>query len=266
MRDEVTYIKLYRKIRTNKLLSKDKDAFVMFINILLDCDYETGILMTGRKKMSQINQVTERAVYSKLNLLKKYGLITVKSTTHYTEISVCNWKKYQEKSGKPSVNQVKTKKEKVVNQPELLDDSEVVNQDESSGKPVVNNRTLYNNKELRNIDIDKSISSTKSTDVEEKNWKYDENDRRLAELLFNLIKQNGHFPDKDLQDKNIDTIRLMRTSDKRKPEEIEYVINWSQQDSFWSGVILSTEGLRRNFNKMATQILRNNKSNRIVEI
>ena len=264
MRDENTYIKLYRKIETNKLLSKDNDAFIMFIKILLGCDWENGIFLTGRFELAKLCNLQPRRAYSKLILLKKYGFITVKSTNKHTEITVINWSKYQQKSGQQSDNKVTTKRKKVDSSELLLNDIEVDNKRTNSGQQSDNKVTLFNNKELKSIELDKSNSSAKLK--KEKIWKYDENDKRLAELLFKLIHDNGHFTEKALQDKNIDIIRLMRVSDKRKPEEIEYVIVWSQKDQFWSGVILSTEGLRRNFSKMATQIMRNNKSSMIVKI
>ena len=38
--------------------------------------------------------------------------------------------------------------------------------------------------------------------------------------------------------------------DKRKPERIEAVIYWCQQDPFWQSNILSTEKLREKFDQL----------------
>lgn len=259
--------------------------FSLFIRMLLWAHYEdnfTSIRFAGKqrylkrgefsgtvKEIAENANLTHRTCRNILEKLVEDKRIELETDHHLTVVRICNYSKYQDiKSNVPTTVTVSKKKsQQDVKQPELLNDESGQTTSQTAGQ--TNSQTdilLKPIKQIKPNDIDKSISSTKSSDDVEKNWKFDENDRRLAELLFNLIKENGHFPDKELQDKNIDTIRLMRTSDKRKPEEIEYMIIWSQQDSFWNGVILSTEGLRRNYNKMATQIMRNNKSNRIVEI
>jgi hypothetical protein len=38
--------------------------------------------------------------------------------------------------------------------------------------------------------------------------------------------------------------------DERKPERIEQVIRWTQQDPFWQGNILSTAKLREKFDQL----------------
>ncbi|KXK29370.1 MAG: hypothetical protein UZ01_02264, partial [Candidatus Brocadia sinica] len=38
--------------------------------------------------------------------------------------------------------------------------------------------------------------------------------------------------------------------DKRPPEEIEKVVAWCQQDSFWQNNILSTEKLRKQYDQL----------------
>ncbi len=69
----------------------------------------------------------------------------------------------------------------------------------------------------------------------------------LSKLLYDSILQNdSKFKEPDLQKwaKNID--KLMRL-DGRERVEIESVILWCQQDSFWCSNILSTGKLRKQF-------------------
>ena len=78
----------------------------------------------------------------------------------------------------------------------------------------------------------------------------DSNEIRLSELLFGLIRQrNPGFKQPDLQKWASHVSKTVRI-DNRLPEDIERVINWCQQDSFWQNNILSTEKLRKQFDAL----------------
>jgi len=73
---------------------------------------------------------------------------------------------------------------------------------------------------------------------------------RLAELLLSEIrrrKPDYRKPDLKAWAKHID---LMIRRDKRNPERIREVIEWCQLDDFWQSNILSTEKLRKQFDKL----------------
>lgn len=77
---------------------------------------------------------------------------------------------------------------------------------------------------------------------------------RLAQLLFDLIRQrNPEFKTPNLQvwAKSID---LMIRIDKRTPERIEEVIRWAGKDPFWSRNILSTAKLREKFDALVMKM------------
>ncbi|MBN2594856.1 MAG: helix-turn-helix domain-containing protein [Sedimentisphaerales bacterium] len=78
----------------------------------------------------------------------------------------------------------------------------------------------------------------------------DSDEFRLAALLLDLIR--NHKP--DFKKPNLQTwakhIDRMIRLDKRKPETIEAVIRWCQQDSFWYKIVLSTESLRKKFDQL----------------
>jgi hypothetical protein len=74
--------------------------------------------------------------------------------------------------------------------------------------------------------------------------------RKLSELLFNLIQEHdskAKNPNWNNWDMHID--RLIRL-DNRTIAEVESVIRWCQADDFWHKNILSTETLRRQFQKL----------------
>jgi len=73
---------------------------------------------------------------------------------------------------------------------------------------------------------------------------------RMSELLFNLIQRrnSGHKkPNIDSWAIHID--RMVRL-DSRSAEDIEKVMRWCQNDSFWQNNILSTEKLRKNYDQL----------------
>jgi hypothetical protein len=76
----------------------------------------------------------------------------------------------------------------------------------------------------------------------------------MAELLLKLIKANNpSYKSPNHLDKWANEIRLMIDRDHRTLEQIEYLIKWSQQDDFWSTVILSPHSLRKGFDKMVAR-------------
>ncbi len=80
---------------------------------------------------------------------------------------------------------------------------------------------------------------------------------RLSELLLNLIlERKSNFRegqperrDKTIQRWAIHIYRLIRL-DKRTPERVEKVIQWTQADDFWRDNILSTKKLRQQIDQL----------------
>lgn len=78
---------------------------------------------------------------------------------------------------------------------------------------------------------------------------------RLTELLISLIVRNN--PDWKLTG-DIETwatyIEKLHRIDGRTYKQIEYMIRWTQADSFWSSNILSTSKLREKFNDLIPKL------------
>lgn len=95
------WIKLYRKSRNNPLM-RDPRAWMIFCWILLTVDRKTGKMSLGRKWASSYFSMNESTFYKAIKRLeKKYkvvSLVTAKVTIKYTEVSVLNWAKYQQKT------------------------------------------------------------------------------------------------------------------------------------------------------------------------
>jgi phage replication O-like protein O len=76
---------------------------------------------------------------------------------------------------------------------------------------------------------------------------------RLSSVLFGLIRNNNpqaKEPNFQTWAKHID---LMIRVDKRKPEDIERLIRWTQADPFWMCNILSTEKLRKQYDQLSVK-------------
>lgn len=76
-----------------------------------------------------------------------------------------------------------------------------------------------------------------------------------ANLLKDKILQNNPKAKikENYQRKWGDVVRLMVERDKRTLKEIDEIINFSQEDKFWKGVILSMGNLREKFDKLTMQ-------------
>lgn len=123
---------------------------------------------------------------------------------------------------------------------------------------------------IKDIHIkDTYIKDNTSKDVLEKNkvsfiCKYTQEDLKLAELLYNLIKEkNPAWYVKPDWDKWAEDIRRLREIDKRTPEQIEFMIRWCQQDEFWCKNILSPSKLRKQFNNLVVKVKSQRKDNKI---
>jgi len=73
--------------------------------------------------------------------------------------------------------------------------------------------------------------------------------KELAEYLAKRINDNGSkLP--NVTHTWINDIRLMMDIDKRTEEQIRYIIDWCQNDSFWRSNILSPSKLRAKFDQL----------------
>jgi len=82
---------------------------------------------------------------------------------------------------------------------------------------------------------------------------------RISKYLYKKIKEKDEkfrVPNHQLWAKYID---FMIRIDNREPEEIEKVIDWCQEDSFWSSNILSTSKLRDKFTQLLLKMKDKNK-------
>lgn len=117
-------------------------------------------------------------------------------------------------------------------------------------KPSTDNRPLLNTNNTKDLYIQNT-----DKDSPQSQKRYDDNSHymKLAQRLLNHIQQR----DPKYKDRNMQTwaddMRKLVELDKRSIEEVERVLDWSQQDTFWQTNILSPNKLRKHFSKLYQQ-------------
>lgn len=202
------------------LLMKANHKDNKFMGIII----ERGQLLTSYKEI--LDGLSWKVGYRKckysksqceiaMKFLRKGGMITTTKTTRGFLVNVINYTKYQEPKNYESHNKEDNEKD--------------------------NDKTIAPHykqeyKELKN---------------EKKNlYSQNSNEFQLSELLLKEIKNNNpNYKTPDIQ-KWSEHIDKMIRIDKRPVEYIRAVILWSQQDDFWKANILSTQTLRKQFDKL----------------
>jgi hypothetical protein len=77
---------------------------------------------------------------------------------------------------------------------------------------------------------------------------------QLANRLYEKILENNSQHKKPNLQKWADDIRLMMDRDHRTKDQIVYLIDWCQNDSFWKVNILSPSKLRDKFDQLALKV------------
>ena len=87
-----------------------------------------------------------------------------------------------------------------------------------------------------------------------KKYHPDDIEFRLSSFLLGEIRRRkSDYREPNLQKWAVHIDRMIRL-DKRKPEKIKQVILWCQLDDFWQNNILSTEKLRKHFDRLELQM------------
>ncbi len=161
-------------------------------------------------------------VRTALKRFAKYGFLTDESTPHNRLITIVNWGVYQGGGDSPTV--------------QLTDEQQTTN------------RQLTANKNVKNEKNEKKSNSRKHV-FDESSIFY-----QLALSLFETIQMN--YP--GTQEPNIQKwsnyFRLIVERDGRTIEQITHLMKWSGQHAFWHTVILSPVSIRRNWDRLVSQV------------
>lgn len=95
------WIKLHRGVLDNEIYRYDPTAWRVFEHLLLTADRKTGRCSYGRKQLALQIGNNESTVYKALKRLSVTGMVTLKSNSKFTMISICKWKEYQGNGNSP---------------------------------------------------------------------------------------------------------------------------------------------------------------------
>jgi hypothetical protein len=244
------WIKLHRNIMQSETFSKlNAIQQLIAIYIILNANHEDGIwydkyknievpvkrgqLITSRKKIAAEwckgdKEVTEQKIRTTLKKLERLDFLTITSTNNYTLLEVLNYNVYQ-------------KKEEETNQ--------VVNQDLTKSQPR-DNQEITTNKNVKELNKNDKNEKKKKTI----SHKFETCDMEMSQQLFSMILENNENAKKPNMKKWANEFRLMREQDKRTEEQIRYLIDWTQNDSFWKSNILSPSKLRKQFDQLVIRV------------
>ncbi|BAR82264.1 N-terminal phage replisome organizer [Bacillus thuringiensis serovar tolworthi] len=182
-----------------------------------------------------------------LTTFERYRMIEI---TNHNFIFIANWEKHQNIDGMEKIRLQTAKR--VRKHREKKEQEQLALEGETAKKDVTLHVTYCNateeDKELEE-DIDKDIKNIKPSRL-----KYEIPDMENAKLLFQLMLENNENCKEPNLESWANEMRLMRERDKRTEEHIQYVIKWSQRDSFWKTNILSPSKLRKQFDQLIVRI------------
>lgn len=223
------WVKLYRELLDKPIwqLSTPNQRSVLIAILLLANHSENkwewngkpfivkpGQFVTSLPKLAEKagKGVTVQVVRGALQRFEKYDFSTDQSTDTGRLITVVNWASYQ------SENETTTDRQ------------------QSDNRPTTPNKNVKNNK---------NTSTRKKCEYDESSSPF-----KLAKYLYLKIQEN----DPNAKEPNFQTwaddARKLMELDKRSKEDIYNVINWCQQDEFWSSNILSVKKLRSQFTQL----------------
>jgi uncharacterized protein YecT (DUF1311 family) len=236
------YIKLWRKIWKDELfqekrkfsrfeawidmimLASGKDREILFAGNIINL--KRGQFLTSQRFLSDRWGWSRTKVQNFLNLLSKKNCrkTTLKKDQQKTIVTILNYDRYN---------------------PVMAEEKPQKKPQKSHRKATLNERIKRKNKMK---DKGKPLSSCSENS-------FSEMDLKLTQLLIDLILENDpkspvQRMTKKAQKAWIDECRRLREIDNRTPEEIEFVIRWTQQDAFELRNVLSMPKLRKRFSQL----------------
>ena len=131
------------------------------------------------------------------------------------------------------------------------------NKDFDAWKPLSKKITVI---KKDNKSLSKMIPTKETVQKKKRSFVETQKEFQLSKLLLSLIRERKpDFKEPNLQ-KWAREIDLMIRIDKRKPEKIEKVIRWCQEDDFWQNNILSTQKLRKHYDQLTLKMVSKGKS------
>ncbi|MCC9023006.1 Replication protein O [Bacillus nakamurai] len=232
----IGWIKLHRSVQDHWIYQEKRkfSKYEAWLDLLMMASHKDNKFVLGNELydlkrgefISSIRKLGERWSWSNtkvtqfLDLLKKDEMIDFKKDTKKTLITIVNYGVYHDS--------------------------------DEEKKTVIEHKNDTKATQKHTIKNDKNVKNEKN--IKPSRLKYEICDMENAEYLFKEIQNNNPDAKKPNLEKWANEFRLIRERDKRTDEQIKYLINWSQQDSFWKTNILSPASLRKQFDRLVTKI------------
>lgn len=169
------WIKLYRKIMENPIVTKDADHLAIWIYLLLNATHDEypalfrgqkislqpGQLLTGRKAISERLAISESKVQRVLDAFKSEHQIEQQTSNKNRLISILNWDFYQgcEQQNEPQMNNKRTASEQQLNTNKNVKNNKNVKEDINNrpNRPTVEEVRAYCVERKNNVDPQKFV-------------------------------------------------------------------------------------------------------------
>lgn len=235
------FIKVFRSIQDNWLWSeKPYGKGQAWIDLLLEANFAdakrliNGEIITFERGQVYKSQTefahrwgwSRKKVTAFLKVLQSDGMITIKSTTKGTTITIENYELYQD-----SGTTVGTSKEHQKNI-------------ERTSKVAQEKKNKKNKNDKKN---ENTVPSCPNSDEPDELAAETELAEQLAQIILDYDPQARVPRSFKTWAKTID--RMIRI-DKRTPEQILWLFRWSQNDEFWNPNIRSPDKLRKQWDKL----------------
>lgn len=232
------WIKLHRQIKEHWLYQEQRKftKFEAWIDILLEVNHKDNKFLLGSElvevkrgqTITSIRQLCDRWGWSNtkvtqfLKMLEADGMVTYKSDSKKTVLTVDNYEVYQVSGDEETT--VKRRR----------------NDGETTQKHTNKNEKNEKNKPSRPKQV----------------YDMDSIYYQLASRLYNNILVNNP----DHKEPNLQTwandVRLMMEQDKRTEAQISFLMDWVQKDSFEMGNVLSVSKLRKRYDDLVMKVKR----------
>lgn len=171
--------------------------------------------------------VTTQNIRTALKRFEKYGFLTSESTNKNRLITLINYGVYQHDKDEPN---------------------------KQPNKQLTSNQQATNKQLTTNNNVNNYNNDNNEIRLKHSSRKYDISDMETSTLFYSLILENNPNFKKPNLESWANEIRLMRERDKRTIEQINYLVEWVQKDSFWQSNILSPKKLREKFDQLAMKV------------
>lgn len=250
------WISLHRKMIDNPIYS---NAFMLklWIHCLLKATHtehnqlvgnqmvklEPGQFVTGRNVLfEEFNKgakkeeiISDRTLWRWIKNFEEWEMLSIKSTTKYSVVTVINWNEHQQHDQRVSNSRP-------------TDVQQMSNERPTDVQHVSTNNNVNN---VNNDNKDNNIKPSRQKRVFDK----DSDEMKLVEFFIQEIRKNSS----DFKDPNLQTwcdeFRKIIDLDKRDKGEVSKLIRWVQADDFEKANVLSPSKLRKRYDALKIKML-----------